>query len=331
MGVWTSLNSTYWITLVCLEKCSIKYQNGESICSNLYEPAHIAVSYYNLALRHSVFWVLCASPLSQPVITRPLCLAGGEDISSADSRRAGKRAEPVPGPVLHLPPQPQWDHPQWVDGPSQTGMTWQLLYYEHFHAIAWWHCPRTSEGFNTFFCTVCSEKPSCHPLGGGAAGPGAADDERGRQSESGLAAQLPHPQHVQRGPRGHLHQGGRCQTLAGQRSVVTALLFIIETGKRSVGGESQMFVFWFICLPPLLSVPSVTTLFIGHALSPQHCPSSLCLPPQCLYPRVSDMMSGIISVFLWYGYITSHSIYVCLCFSTLTLKRIWVGIFSLYL
>lgn len=78
------------------------------------------------------------------------------------------------------------------------------------------------------FCVVCSEKSSGHSLGGGAERTGAADDERGGQSKSGLATQLPHPQHVQRGPRGHLHQGGRCQTLAGQRSVVILSLLSIE-------------------------------------------------------------------------------------------------------
>lgn len=66
-----------------------------------------------------------------------------------------------------------------------------------------------------FFVCVSSEKPSRHPFGGGAAGTGAADDERSGQPQPGLAAQLAHSQHVQRGPRGRLHPGGRCQTLAG--------------------------------------------------------------------------------------------------------------------
>jgi len=86
---------------------------------------------------------------------------------------------------------------------------------------------------------VRSEKPSGHPLGRGAARPGAAGDERRRQPEPGLATQLPHPQHVQRGPGGHLHPGVRCQTLAGQRSageggVTLCFPFIIETSRRSL-------------------------------------------------------------------------------------------------
>lgn len=76
----------------------------------------------------------------------------------------------------------------------------------------------------SLFSGFPSEKPSSHPAGGGTKRSGAADHERGGQPESGLAAQLPHPQHVQRGPGGHLHQGGRRQTLAGQRSVVFQLM-----------------------------------------------------------------------------------------------------------
>lgn len=48
-----------------------------------------------------------------------------------------------------------------------------------------------------FYAFVSSEKSSRHPFGGGAAGTGAADDERGGQPQPGLAAQFPHPQHVQ--------------------------------------------------------------------------------------------------------------------------------------
>lgn len=81
---------------------------------------------------------------------------------------------------------------------------------------------RAVQTFSCLLCSSCfpSEKPSSHPAGGGTKRSGAADHERSGQPEQGLAAQLPHPQHVQRGPGGHLHQGGRRQTLAGQRSVV---------------------------------------------------------------------------------------------------------------
>lgn len=85
-------------------------------------------------------------------------------------------------------------------------------------------------------CVVCAEKSSGHSLGRGAEGIGAAGDERRGQSESGLSTQLPHSQHVQWGPGGRLHQGVRCQTLAGPRSGVIFCLFINETKHKFYGG-----------------------------------------------------------------------------------------------
>lgn len=46
---------------------------------------------------------------------------GCQDIPGSHPGRARKRTEPVPGPVLCLPPEPQRDHPQRVDGSAQTG------------------------------------------------------------------------------------------------------------------------------------------------------------------------------------------------------------------
>ena len=107
--------------------------------------------------------------------------------------------------MLRLPPEPQRDHPERVDGSAQTGAMRRV------QAALRSSADSVPPGFPL-------EKPSSHPAGGGTERSGAADHERGGQPEPGLAAQLPHPQHVQRGAGGHLHQGGRRQTLAGQRS-----------------------------------------------------------------------------------------------------------------
>lgn len=147
-----------------------------------------------------------------------MSVTGCQDIPGSYPGWARKRTEPVPGPVLRLPPEPQRDHPERVDGSAQTGATRRV------QAVC--------RAVQTFFSLPCSssfpsEKPSSHPAGGGTKRSGAADHERGGQPEPGLAAQLPHPQHVQRGPGGHLHQGGRRQTLAGQRSVVAQLMRLV--------------------------------------------------------------------------------------------------------
>lgn len=226
------------------------------------------------------------APLLSPgdrlfICSHPLCLAGCEDISSADPWRAGKGAEPVPGSVLHLSPQPQWNHPQRVHGSPQTGMTRQPL-----------DCGRVVEYLHSSWvgtltmCAVCSEKSPGHPLGRGAEGPGAADHERGGEPEQGFATQLPHSQHVQRGPRGHLHQGGRCQTLAGQRSVATLSVFITKTRKSSAD-------------PDWLSISELTP-FISPALS-------VYSPPPL---QLCDIAPSIICLFSPRGSITVC--YLCL-------------------
>lgn len=240
----------------CLEMCCIRNQNGKNICSDLYDPAHINRKLCwprSRAPLQSLLEIVCLSV--QPVISHPSCVAGCEDISSPDPRRAGKGAEPVPGPVLHLSPQPQWDHPQWVHGPSQTGTTWQRLYYErvHFRKVQYLHRIWVNRVWTLIICAVCSEKSPGHSLGRGAERTGAADDERGSQSKPGLATQLPYSQHVQWGPRSHLHQRSRCEILAGQRSVVILSVFITETRKSSVDPDC-------LCISPL-------TLFISSPLS----------------------------------------------------------------
>lgn len=121
-------------------------------------------------------------------------------------------------------------------------------------------------------CVFCSEKSSGHSPGRGAARTGAADDERGGQSKSGLSTQLPHPQHVQRGPRGHLHQGVRCQTLAGQRSAVIFLFVYHETRTNSVATVCSAIAFW--------SLPSFLIVSISlhwHSLSPRHSIFPVCI------------------------------------------------------
>lgn len=138
----------------------------------------------------------------------------------------------------------------------------------------------STSGFLTLIiCVLCLEKSSGHSFGGGAERAGTADDECGRQLKSGLATQLPYPQHVQRGQRGHLHQRVRRETLAGQRSVVILSMFINETGIHCVCSSNQISICPLITL--LVSRPSRVCLYSvlslsWCALSPQH--SLLCLP-----------------------------------------------------
>lgn len=58
------------------------------------------------------------------------------------------------------------------------------------------------------------EKPSCGADCWGKAWAGADEHEHGGESDSVLAPQLPHPQHVPRRPRLHLHAGAGRQILA---------------------------------------------------------------------------------------------------------------------
>lgn len=111
------------------------------------------------------------------------------------------------------------------------------------------YCSEHLRVWTLIFCVVCSEKSSGYSLGRGAERTGAADDERCGQSKSGLSTQLPCPQHVQWGPWGHLHQGVRCQTLAGKRSEVILCLFIIETGKSSVLAKCCLLSCLFLVSP----------------------------------------------------------------------------------
>lgn len=70
------------------------------------------------------------------------------------------------------------------------------------------NCTGSVVANDLFFFIVYSEKSSSHSIGRRAERAGTADNECGSQSNSSLATELPHPQHVQRGPGGHLHQGG---------------------------------------------------------------------------------------------------------------------------
>lgn len=50
-----------------------------------------------------------------------LCCSGCEDLPGVNPGRVGKRAEPVPGTVLHHTPQSQRDHLQRVHGQTPAG------------------------------------------------------------------------------------------------------------------------------------------------------------------------------------------------------------------
>lgn len=62
-----------------------------------------------------------------------------------------------------------------------------------------------------------AEKPPDSEAGRGGARSGAPEHGRGCELQQGRPAELPHPQRLRRGQGGHLHPGGRCQVLAGER------------------------------------------------------------------------------------------------------------------
>ncbi|KAK1786525.1 hypothetical protein P4O66_017655 [Electrophorus voltai] len=81
-----------------------------------------------------------------------------------------------------------------------------------------------------------AEEPTHRPGCRGEAGDGRAQHERGGERDAGVADQRPHPQHVQRGPRGRVHAGGGRAPLAGRRQAFpcTSLMTPSETPELDV-------------------------------------------------------------------------------------------------
>ena len=274
--------------LICMSRARIN--------SKLWQP--------RLSDHFNVVWELSVYPLSQPDLSHlAVCLlAGCEDISGADSRRAGKRAEPVPGAVLHLSPQPQWDHPQRVYGPSQTGTTREATFFSAglLSSVEWSHLKRSLS------CSVCLLRkilrPFAWPRSGGDwsswpwAWPSTSAGPCSSAPTSTTCAAKPERPSTPGSPTSNTGW----TKVSGHRAVVLLL-------KSFIGGLSNVSVCWFISpLPPRY----LYWLF----LSPPHTVPGIRISstPLSSCPHVSDMTPQFISVlFKWYGFTTLHSTRSC--------------------